>query len=176
MQRNSGATLADVADAAGVGVATASRVVNGGVNVSPATLKKVQSAIRRLGYLPNHAARILKGGRTKTIGLLVPSIADSFFAACAEAAEEVARSHDSLLIVAVSKNSPDLEISNLAVLMRHRPDGLMLVPSSSNGRRLRSFVAESGVPVVTLDRPLGSCPAVLTNNFEAARAATRHLL
>jgi LacI family transcriptional regulator len=59
------------------------------------------------------AARILKDARTKTIGLLVPGIADSFFSTCAEAAEEVARVHDSLLIVVVSSNDTEIEMSNL---------------------------------------------------------------
>ncbi|WP_158615459.1 LacI family DNA-binding transcriptional regulator [Acidipila sp. EB88] len=169
-------TLADVARASGVGIATVSRVVNGGVNVSPETLKKVQRAVRRLGYLPNHAARILKGGRTKTIGLLIPSIADSFFSSCAGTAGEVAQAHDSLLLFAESNNDPALELSNLAVLMQHRPDGLLLVPSSASNRALRLFVQQSPVPIVTLDRPFPGCAAVLTNSFEAAREATLHLV
>ena len=171
-------TLSDVARAAGVGVATASRALNGGAHVSARSLKKVEAAIRQLGYLPNHAARILKGGRTKTVGLLVPSIADSFFASCAEAAGEVARLHDSLLIVAVSNNDRATEMGSLAVLMRHRPDGLLLVPSDTGGKQLVSFVRSSAVPVVTFDRPIpgSGCASVLTDNFEAACAATRHLI
>jgi LacI family transcriptional regulator len=171
-------TLSDVARVAGVGVGTASRVVNGGVNVSPRTLKKVESAIRQLGYMPNHAARVLKGGRTKTVGLLVPSIADSFFASCAEAAGKVARLHDSLLIVAVTKNQADAELSSLDVLMRHRPDGLLIVPSDSASEGLIAFVKNSPIPVVTFDRPLfgSSCTSVITDNFEAARNAAIHLI
>ena len=169
-------TLADVARAAGVGIATASRVVNGGDHVSAASRKKVEAAVRKLGYLPNHAARILKGGRTKTIGLLVPSIADSFFALCAEAAELVAREHDSSLIIAVSDNDPTLEMKNLTVLMRHRPDGLLLVPSDPASTTLLQFVKDSHIPIVTLDRPLPNCPAVLTDSWEASREATLHLI
>ena len=170
-------TLADVARTAGVGVATASRALNGGTHVSPQTHKRVESAIRQLGYQPNHAARILKGGRTKTVGLLVPSIADSFFASCAEAAGMVARMHDSLLIVAASHNDRETEMSSLSVLMRHRPDGLLLVPSNAESRALASFIRNSGIPIVTFDRPIASAGAsVLTDNFEAARAGTEHLL
>jgi LacI family transcriptional regulator len=171
-------TLADVARTADVGVATVSRVVNGGTNVSPKTLKKVQAAIRQLGYLPNHAARILKGGRTKIVGLLVPSIADYFFASCAEAAGEIASLHDSLLIVAVNNNDCDTELENLAALMRHRPDGLLIVPADTGSKRLVSFVRSSTVPIVTFDRPIpgGGCASVLTDNFEAARTATDHLI
>jgi LacI family transcriptional regulator len=163
---------------AGVGLATASRAVNGGTNVSPATLKKVESAIRQLGYMPNGAARILKGARTKSVGLLVPSIEDSFFASCAEAAGRVARLHDSLLIVAVSNNQRGTEMSSLDVLMRHRPDGLLIAPSDPSSVRLRSFIKNRSVPIVTFDRPVlgDKCASVLTDNFVAARNATIHLL
>jgi len=171
-------TLSDVARMAGVGLATASRVVNGGTNVSPRTFEKVESAIQKLGYIPNEAARILKGARTKTIGLLVPSIADSFFASCAEAAGAVARLHDSLLIIGVSNNHPDTEMSSLDVLMRHRPDGLLIAPSDPASERLGLFLKNSSVPMVTFDRPLlgGGCASVITDNFVAARAATKHLI
>jgi LacI family transcriptional regulator len=176
MKPSAQTTLADVARAAGVGVGTASRVINGGLHVSPGAIQSVQAAIRQLGYMPNHAARSLRGGRTKTIGLLVPSIADSFFSACAKAADEVARSHDCLLIVGVSGNNPKLEMDSLSVLMRHRPDGLLIVPSDGRSRRFTSFVRANPIPIVAIDRPIAGCATVLTDNREAFGAATRHLI
>ena len=177
-KRTSVPTLSDVARVAEVGVGTASRAINGGLNVSPVTLKKIEAAIRKLGYVPNHAARMLKGGRTKTIGLLVPSIADSFFAHCAEAAEEVARAHDSLLIVAVTGNEPKNEMTDLTVLMRHRPDGLLLVPSGCPAKPFAALLKQIAVPIVTFDRPLpeSGCMGVITDNYHSARNATAHLI
>jgi LacI family transcriptional regulator len=171
-------TLADVARLAGVGVGTVSRVVNGGVNVSAKTMKRVEAAIGELDYIPNHAARVLKGGRTNTVGLLVPSIADSFFASCAEAAGRVAGSHNSLLIVAASQNQRGIEMSSLDVLMRHRPDGLLIVPSDPSNAALAKLIKNSSIPVVTFDRPLlgSGCASVVTDNFEASRNATLHLI
>ncbi len=67
-------------------------------------------------------------------------------------------------------------MSTLAVLMRHRPDGLLLVPAGAGSARLRRFVKQSAVPVVTFDRPLPGCPAVLTGNYQAAYDATQHLI
>ena len=171
-------TLLEVARLAGVGVGTASRAVNGGTNVSATTMRKVKSAIQQLGYMPNHAARVLKGGRAKTIGLLVPSISDYFFASCAEAAGRIANAHDSLLIVAVTMNQSGAEIGSLDVLMRHRPDGLLIVPSDPDNKELARCVRNSAVPIVTFDRPLfgSGCLSVITDNFEAARSATLHLI
>ena len=74
-------TLTEVARRAGVGNTTVSRVINGGDRVSAETLARVRRVIETLGYRPNHAARVLKGDRTKTIGLIIPSMADPFFQA-----------------------------------------------------------------------------------------------
>src|SRR5215472_7559490 len=97
-------TLGEVAKKAGVGTTTVSRVINGGQRVDSKTLARVQRAIDTLGYLPNQAARILKGDRTRTIGLVIPSIADRFFSSCVEVAQAIARAHDSLLIVLTTQN------------------------------------------------------------------------
>jgi LacI family transcriptional regulator len=176
MKRNLRPTLLDIARAAGVGLGTASRVINGGENVSPAKLKKVEAAIRQLQYEPNHTARMLRGGSTKMVGLLVPSIADPFFSSCAEAAEEVARQNDSLLMVAVSNNDPVVELEKLSVLMRQRPDGLLVAPANADNRRFRTFVRGSAVPIVTMDRPVPGCQGVVTDNYAAARKAVAHLI
>src|SRR5258708_19536211 len=83
-------TLADGAKVAGVGVMSVSRVVNGTRRVTPETERKVRAAIRRIGYEPNEAARILKGHRARIIGLIVPDLADPFFATYANAGQETA--------------------------------------------------------------------------------------
>jgi LacI family transcriptional regulator len=171
-------TLSEVAAVAGVGTTTVSRVINGGQRVDPRTLARVRSAIEELGYLPNQAARILKGHRTRTIGLIIPSIADPFFAACAEAAQAVARANDSLLIVMTTQNEPRTELESLNVLMSHRADGLIIAPSSSESKTLRDALVRVGVPVVALDRPLtgSSIPSVVADNFVGANSATQHLI
>lgn len=171
-------TLSEVARKAGVGTTTVSRVINGGNRVDPKTLARVRRAIEALGYMPNQAARILKGHRTKTIGLIIPSIADPFFASCAEAAQVIARTHDSLLIVTTTHNEPDAEIESVKVLMQHQTDGLIIAPADSDNSALRNVLARASVPVVALDRPLlhSSIPFVLADNFAGANLATQHLL
>lgn len=175
--RNPHSTLSDVARRAGVGTTTVSRVINGGSRVSPETLAKVREVIIELGFVPNHAARILKGEQSKTIGLIVPSIADSFFSSCADAIQKVARSHGTLVILTVTYNDPDIEKANINTLLR-RTDGLLLVPSNSNSNELRSLLQGISTPVVCFDRPVHGIqiPTVITQNFEGAKAATRHLL
>lgn len=171
-------TLNEVAAAAGVGTTTVSRVINGGKQVDPKTLARVQSAIAALGYRPNQAARILKGHRTRTIGLIIPSIADPFFASCAESAQAVARANESLLIVTTTQNDPGSELQSIDVLVSHRADGLIIAPANSESTELRKALARTGVPVVAMDRPLSgsSIPSVVADNFVGAHSATRHLI
>jgi DNA-binding LacI/PurR family transcriptional regulator len=75
------ATIKDIAALSGVGIGTVSRVLNGGVNVSRKTLKKVMDAVRELNYQPNHAARTLARGNYSrtTIGVVLPVIAHPFY-------------------------------------------------------------------------------------------------
>ncbi|MGA7524576.1 MAG: LacI family DNA-binding transcriptional regulator [Acidobacteriaceae bacterium] len=171
-------TLSEVARRAGVGTTTVSRVINGGHRVSPETLERVQGAIEALGYVPNQAARILKGYRTRTVGLIIPSIADPFFSECAEAIQMVARANDSLLIVTTTQNDPRAEIDNINVLMEHRADGLIIAPANSNSQMLRQVVSTLGVPVVAIDRPIAQSTvlAVVADNSRGAALATQHLI
>jgi LacI family transcriptional regulator len=170
-------TLSDVARHAGVGTTTVSRVINGGDRVSAKTLEQVRRAIEELGFVPNLAARVLKGEQSKTIGMIVPSIADSFFSSCAEAIQKVARSFGCLLVVTVTHNDPAMEMENIETLFR-RTDGLLIAPSNSDDEGLIERLANLSIPVVCFDRPLhhDGIPGVLTDNYQSAKAATRHLL
>jgi LacI family transcriptional regulator len=171
-------TLSEVARLAGVGTTTVSRVINGGQRVDPKTLARVRRVIDKLGYMPNQAARILRGGRTRTIGLLIPSIADPFFSSCAEAAQAIVRANDSLLIVTTTQNDPHAELENVNVLMRHRTDGLIITPSNSENQALSEMLHRLSVPVVAMDRPLSgsTIPVVLADNFTGALMGMRHLI
>ena len=177
-RRSSPPTLSEVARRAGVGTTTVSRVINGGHRVSPDTLMRVRRAIDALGYVPNQAARILKGYRTRTIGLVIPSIADPFFSECAEAIQAVARANDSLLIVTTTQNDPRAEIDNINVLIHHQVDGLILAPANSQSQMLRELLDTLRVPVVAIDRPVAQSriPSVVADNFRGAVMATEHLI
>lgn len=167
--------LIDVARRAGVGAATVSRVINGGQSVSSKTMAAVQKAIEELGYHPSEAARSLKGARTKTIGLIVPSVADPFFAVTAAAVQEVARAHGTLVLLAASDNLPERESEHVISLIQRRVDGLILAPSDSVNADL---LKHAGFPVVCFDRPFpgNSVPTVLSDNYGGAKMAMEHLL
>lgn len=171
-------TLIQVARMAGVGTTTVSRVINGNPRVDPKTMERVQRVIDKLGYMPNQAARTLRGDRTRTIGLVIPSIADPFFASCAEAVQDIARANGSLLIVTSTQNEPHAEIDNVNVLSRQRVDGLIFTPANSQSAALRDLLHKLMIPMVAMDRPLSGSriPFVGANSFDGAVAATEHLI
>jgi LacI family transcriptional regulator len=152
-------------------------VINGGDRVSSETFASVTRAISELGFVPNLAARVLKGEKSKTIGLIVPSIADPFFANCAEVVQKVARSFGCLVVVCVTGNEAALELENIDSLCR-RVDGILIAPSQSSSKILNARLSGLSIPVVCFDQPLidTQIPGVLTNNYQSAMAVTEHLL
>jgi LacI family transcriptional regulator len=132
-----------------------------------------------LGYQPNVAARSLKSERSRTIGLIIPSITDPFFAQFAEVAEVHARREDYVMILLTSQDRAQLELEDLQIFERHRVDGLLLVPprSSSSSKVLLENLRRLSVPVVAFDRPMPSrdFSTVVADNYAAAQHAVRHL-
>lgn len=168
------ATLTDVAKVARVGIMSVSRVVNGTRNVSAETEQKVRLAIARIGYEPNEAARILTGQRSSVLGLIVPDLADSFFATCANAVQETARQSGYLTWMAASSHREDVERDLTRVMMQRHVAGLLVIPSGSQNDFEQA--AKSTVFIVSLDRPLEhvQADALVVDNRAAAAKATEH--
>lgn len=171
------ATLEDVARAAGVGPMTVSRTINGHPYVAEETAKKVRAAIRRLGYRPNHAARVLTGQLSRSIGLIVPDIADTFFSVVSHAVQETARESGYLVWLAASDEDPATEAAQVEMMTHHPVDGILLVPSDSRNSYLKPL-ASGTTPIVTIDRPIeiATTDSVGVENRRGARMAVEHLL
>src|ERR1700723_1545796 len=101
--------MQDVARLAGVGLMTVSRALNKSGPVSEEVQRKVQKAVAQLNYRPNEAARSLRQGRSRSIGLIVPDFYDPFFATCAHAITVVANKHGHSLIVTTSDEDQAVE-------------------------------------------------------------------
>jgi LacI family transcriptional regulator len=171
-------TIADVARASGVGKMTVSRVVNGGRLVSASTAARVRAAIRSLGYEPNEAARMLKGQSSKTIGLIVPDLADSFFSICAHAVQQLAAKRGYLTLLLVSERDGQSEARELAMMKSRNIAGILIVPSRPDSIRQLKEVRTQGVPVVMLDRTFPGLDAavVMVDNERGANKAVHHLV
>ncbi|MEU6551545.1 LacI family DNA-binding transcriptional regulator [Streptomyces sp. NPDC046915] len=170
-------TMKDVAARAGVGLKTVSRVVNGEPGVTPDTERRVQEAIDALGFRRNDSARVLRKGRTASIGLVLEDLADPFYGPLSRAVEEVARAHGALLINGSSAEDPDREQELALALCARRVDGLVIIPAGDDHRYLEPEI-KAGVATVFVDRPAGRIDAdvVLSDNFGGARSGVAHLI
>ncbi|MGH2910393.1 MAG: LacI family DNA-binding transcriptional regulator [Solirubrobacteraceae bacterium] len=172
------ATRADVAEMAGTSTAVVSYVINDGPRrVAPATAERVRAAIRELDYRPNAVARSLRLQRTRALGLVVPDLANPFFAELASAIEMHASGYGKALLLGNSLDSEDRESDNLRTFIDYRVDGLIVVPVLSGGGSL-ALLRELDIPVVIVDRlvPGVTAPTVLPDNVAGAEEATDHLL
>lgn len=172
-------TMRDVALLAGVGIKTVSRVINGEANVSPSTAERVRRAAAELAYEPDlHAGNLRRAdGRSRTLGLLVSSVANPFAAQVHRAIERVATEHGYAVFATSLEDDPDAELRAVAALARRRVDGFVVTPVRDDQTYLRVHV-DRGTPLVCVDRePHGiETDSVVTSNVAGARDAVRHLV
>jgi LacI family transcriptional regulator len=170
-------TLVHVARLAGVGIGTASRVLNHESHVSEKAAARVVAAMEQLGYKPNEVARNLKVRRSGAVGLIVPDIGGPFMADCVHAIHLVLREHGYVPILAFSHGDSKTEAKELDYLVRRQIDGLIVVPSGTEHRHFKEKFLE-GTPIVAFDQPIPGrgCDAVLLKNKESARMGVEHLL
>lgn len=176
-QTSSKPTVSDVARLADVGAITVSRFVNGTSYVSLEKQKRIRTAIDKLGYRPNQAARILKGHRARMIGLIVPDLGDPFFGVCASAIEAFAFERGYMTLIVASQRDQEFERNEVEMMMGQNVAGLIIVPSLPNDS-LRQLAA-TGIPIVALDRPIFSgvtADEVVVENLGGAQTAVKHLI
>ena len=169
-------TAKDVAARAGTSTAVVSYVFNDGPrNVAPATREKVLRAAAELAYRPNALARALSFGRTQSIGLIVPDIANRFFGELARALEEAAAAQGNVLLIGDSGLDVEREQAHISAFVERRVDSVVMV-SLVDDPDLHAFEAAS-IPVAVLQplSPGQAASSIAISYFAAAHAATTHL-
>jgi LacI family transcriptional regulator len=165
-------TIGDVADRAGVSIATVSRVVNGRYGVAPTTLSRVRAVIDNLGYESSLVARSLRSQRTGVIGILVADI-EPFSAELLKGAAKALHDSDFDMVVyaAGQHNSEGWERRYMSRLSGTLTDGTILVTPTV-------VEVASQQPVVAVDPHVGGSklPTIDAQNFEGAMAVTEHLI
>jgi LacI family transcriptional regulator len=169
--------MADVAQLAGVGKMTVSRLLSGSANVSKATADRVHRAIRMLNYQPNELARSLRSVHSRTIALILPYLYDPFFATCAHAISTVASQHGYSVLITTSDEKSEIEQKQASLMLRRRIDGMIIIPAPHAEEYLRDEMFAS-THIVTLDRPAPDSrfDSVVVNNRAGARAGIAHLI
>ena len=154
----------DVARRARVSAATVSAVLNESAFVSPGLKARVQAAVATLGYEPNLLARGLAKRQTKTIGMIVPDIANPFFPEVVRGAEDTVQTAGYTLLIASTDNDVEKEKLYLRLFLAKRVDGVIL--TKAPGRfppDLQRAFARAGVPIVLLARTV---PGFATDTVE----------
>lgn len=170
-------TMKDVARRANVSASTVSYVLNDSGPVSPERRQRVLEAVRVLNYTPNAAARNLKRGGASTIGLVVPDLANQFFALLAQGVERAASAHDMLVVLCAPETSDQAESYNARLLQSRRVDGVIYL--SGFGTSPRSLLELTNLgPVVLVDEriPGFDLPAIASDARPGARQAAQHVL
>jgi LacI family transcriptional regulator len=172
------ATIRDVARLAGVSDGTVSNTLNRPHLVNPGTRDRVRQAMETVGYIPNAAARALRVGRTRTIGLVVLDFGNPFFAEVAAGAEQAANQTGAdiaLFHTGLGEHAREQRL--LQRLAERRLDGLIITPNDID-HPLLDTIEQRGTPVVVLARevPGRRRSAVRSDDFHGGVLAARHLL
>ena len=173
-----GTTIEDVAREAGVSIATVSRFVNGSASgVSAKTGARIQAATDRLGYVPNLAARSLKTGRSRLIGVLLANIAHPYWSVVLSGVEEACQRANYSVIVSSAGDRADVEHRYLQTFLEQRVDGILFNPAHAEPGLVSAW-GKLTIPVVTLDRTLPGLPFALVamDNALGTTLAVEHLL
>lgn len=175
--------LIDVARAAGVSLATASRSLSGQSGVSDAVAGQVREVAAALGYVANLHARTLAGGSTSMVGLIVHEIDDPYFSEIASGVVHAATAHQLLVQISHSGRDPEQELRQIRALIANRVDAIIIAGSGytdpeaqRESKLLLAAYQESGGRVAVVGRHDLAADAVLPANEDAGTAIAAHLL
>jgi LacI family transcriptional regulator len=169
-------SIKDVANLAGVSVGTVSNALNCPEKVSPALVKKVLDAIKKTGYVRNEAARQLRLGHSRTIGLIVPRFYDPFFADFSRGVETAAAKRNLSVLAASSGGLPEREADLFSLFEEYRVAGIVLSPHDA--QRSVAIVSRSRTATVlatTTSQQVG-LSTVAVDNFAVGQLAAQHLM
>jgi len=168
-------TIRDVAREAGVSLGTASRVVNGVPNVSADVRSRVEQAINRLGYRPDPLAQSMRGGATRTVGIIVRTITIPALASFVRAVQDTLHKAGYTLLITCSEDVPEREIELLALMAERRVDGVIMTTCSESDPRLAAARETLRLPIAMLDRKVKDTSSALIDHFDGTRRALEYL-
>jgi LacI family transcriptional regulator len=170
-------TIREIAREAGVSIATVSRALNQPQTVADATRRTVMAVVDRHHFVSHGSAASLASQRSKTIGLIIPTITNSIYASSTQAIQRVAQRADYTVLLAVSEFDPATEERLIRRLVERRVDGLILT-GGERPAHIYELLERNDVPyIVTWKLTDGwNCPSVSFDNYRAGRLAMAHLI
>jgi DNA-binding LacI/PurR family transcriptional regulator len=172
-------TIKDIAKALGLSTSTVSRALRDSYEISPETKKLVIEYAEKINYHPNPIALSLKERRSRSIGVIVCEIANSFFSQAINGIESIAYNNGYNVIISQSRESFDREMLNLQYLTSRSVDGLIIsVSTETKDFSYFKELNQKGLPIVFFDRIVDEIEThkVAASNFKGAYDATVHLI
>lgn len=171
------ATIYEVAELAGVSLATVSRVINNSQKVKSNTRQKVQAAMSELGYRPNSIAQSLASNRSNSVGVLVPELHGPFFGIMLSSIEAELRAHGKHVIITAGHSKQEDEIDSVEFLMSRKCDALILLVYAVSNEYLERLCS-GPVPIVLMGRllPARMHDCITIDNQYGGYLATRSLI
>lgn len=172
------AGIRDVAERAGVGIASVSRVLSGQRGVSDAMATRVKDAARELGYRPNVLAQSLRRRTTRSVGFVVSDITNPLIAAVVGGAESLLSEAGFSVLLTHSGGVPERDAERIAMLARRQVDGFMVLPAREDEPETVAALRNATAPVVVIDRTMAAdldTGAVLSDHYAGVHAAASHL-
>jgi DNA-binding LacI/PurR family transcriptional regulator len=172
-------TIKDIAKELGISPSTVSKALKGHHDISSSTKKAVRELVERWHYKPDPIALSLKGGKSRTIGVIVPEIVHYFFSTVISGIEDIAYASGYHVMFCQSNESYEREVKSVETLLSSRVDGILvsLAKTTADFEHL-SKIMESGIPLVLFDRVCDDidCDKVVVDDEEGAFNAVKHLI
>jgi len=172
-------TIKDIAKALGLSNSTVSRALRDSYEISTQTKKTVLEYARKMNYRPNPVALSLKERRTRSIGIIVSEIANSFFSQAINGIESIAQANGYNVIITQTQESAAREADNISHLASRSVDGIILsLSSETTDLAYLTSLHDQGMPLVFFDRVPDTIKThkVISNNYQGAYDATLHLI
>ncbi|SDN71917.1 transcriptional regulator, LacI family [Paenibacillus sp. yr247] len=170
-------TIYDVAQAAGVSIATVSKVINETGRISDKTRKHVFSIMEQLNYQPSMVASALTGKSTYTIGLTLPDLANPFFAEIARSVEDRGHEYGFSVFICSTDNDPDKEVKYLSLLTQKRVDGIISATRIQNDQFLKKLIQQNiPIALITGEMPTLAVDTVMVDDYLGGYQAGNHLV
>jgi DNA-binding LacI/PurR family transcriptional regulator len=170
-------TIYDVAKKANVSIATVSKVINQTGSIGEKTRAKIFKVMEEMNYQPSVVASALTGKNTFTIGLLIPDLANPFFAEVSRSIEDRGHELGFSLVICSTDNDPEKEAQYISVLQKKRVDGIILATGIQNDGTLKELIKRNvSIALIARDMPSLTVNTVLVDDFMGGYLAAKHLV
>ncbi len=176
LRSRSGVTIQDIARELNISHTTVSRALADSPKISAQTKLRVRKLVEELGYVPSASARVMRGGQSSLIGLVIPDLQNDFYASVAKTVADSLAARSMQLLLCVTDDDSDRELRELRTLLEARPSGIIIVPSATPRPETISLLKHVETVQLIRTSELLSAHSVVIDDREGVFLATKHLV